>query len=320
MASTLNIAADIAVNKCLGIKPSDKVLVIADTALEKIGRLFFDAALKCAPDTQLLIITPRKTHAEEPPEQIAKLMLGYDVLIIPTYRSMTHTDARRAACNAGARCATLPNVQIGSIRRAINANYDRIAKLSNRYAKILTDGKTARVTTPAGTDISFSIDGRDGFADTGLALIPGMFTNLPAGEAYIAPIEGTANGRIVIDGAICDTGKLAQNDFIYIDVKDGYATDITGGKSAEELRALIEPFGIEAKNVAELGIGTNYKARICGCILEDEKVLGTVHIALGDNKSMGGNVRVASHLDGILMSPTLYIDDKIVMRDGKGVK
>jgi leucyl aminopeptidase (aminopeptidase T) len=109
-------------------------------------------------------------------------------------------------------------------------------------------------------------------------------------------------------------GKVKEP--IRILVKDGLATQITGGKSAAELEEILEPFGEPGRNVAELGIGTNHKAQIVGSVLEDEKVMGTVHMALGDNKSMGGDVSVQSHLDGILLKPTLWIDERKIMEDG----
>ena len=177
---------------------------------------------------------------------------------------------------------------------------------------MVNQGKTAKVTTPAGTNITMRIEGRKCEADTGLVHKPGDFSNLPAGEAYIAPVEGSANGVIMVDGAMM--GKVKKP--IKIMIKDGLAEEISGDFAAKELEKMLEPFGEPGRNVAELGIGTNHKAQIVGSVLEDEKVMGTVHMALGDNKSMGGNVSVPSHLDGILLKPTLWIDDKIVMEDG----
>jgi leucyl aminopeptidase (aminopeptidase T) len=101
-----------------------------------------------------------------------------------------------------------------------------------------------------------------------------------------------------------------------IEVKDGYATEITGGPEAGKLIELLEPHGKDARTVAEFGIGTNDKAILTGVILEDEKVMGTIHIAFGDNKSMGGSVRVASHLDGLIRHPTVWFDETKVMEQG----
>jgi len=317
MTDRMRAAADVAVKTCLAVKPSDRVLVITDTKLERIGRYFFEAAQPLCDEAAFVVIPPCKSHGEEPPEPIGKLMRDYDVLIIPTYRSMSHTEARREACKNGSRCATLPNITQETMKRAINADYDRISELTFKLAEILTKSRHARVITSRGTDVSFSLDTRSGYADTGFVTKPGGFSNLPAGEAYIAPVEGTSNGVVVVDGAIGDTGVLSSEDTITIDIRDGYAVRISGEKSAKRLTELMEPHGKEAMNVAELGIGTNYKAKLIGNILEDEKVRGTVHIAFGDNRSMGGNVRVASHLDGIILKPTLFLDDKIIMKDGK---
>ena len=159
------------------------------------------------------------------------------------------------------------------------------------------------------------IEGRQPHASSGLFRERGQWGNLPTGEAYLAPIEGASNGVVVVDGSMAGIGMVRQP--IRIAVEDGYATTITGGEEGERLIALLEPHGEDARTVAEFGIGTNDKAILTGIILEDEKVMGTIHIAFGDNKSMGGSVRVASHLDGLIKQPTVWFDDDVVMRDGE---
>jgi leucyl aminopeptidase (aminopeptidase T) len=305
-------AAQTAISNCLAVKKGESVLVITDHPLRKIGYAFWEAAREVASEAMLLEILPRSSNGEEPPDAVAKFMKDFDVLIIPTSKSMSHTKARRDACESGARCVTLPGIIEDTMIRTLNADYNEIGQRSVKMADMVNQGKTAKVTTPAGTDITMKIEGRECHADTGIVHKPGDFSNLPAGEAYIAPVEGSANGVIVVDGAM--VGKVKKP--IKIVVKDGLATEIIGDQAAKELEKMIEPFGEAGRNVAELGIGTNHKAMIVGSVLEDEKVMGTVHMALGDNKSMGGNVSVQSHLDGILLKPTLWIDDKIIMQDG----
>jgi leucyl aminopeptidase (aminopeptidase T) len=305
-------AAQVALGNCLAVKKGESVLVITDAPERKVGYAFWEAAREAGAEAMVLEILPRSSNGEEPPPAVAKLMRDFDVLIIPTSKSMSHTKARREACESGARCVTLPGIIEDTMERTLNADYNEIARRSLKLAEMVTGGKTAKVTTPAGTDITMVIEGRECHADTGLVHSPGDFSNLPAGEAYLAPVEGTANGVIVVDGAM--VGKVKEP--IKITVKDGFATQITGGKSAKELEELLEPFGQPGRNVAELGIGTNHKAKIVGSVLEDEKVMGTVHMALGDNQSMGGVVSVQSHLDGILLKPTLWIDDRKIMEDG----
>ncbi len=102
-----------------------------------------------------------------------------------------------------------------------------------------------------------------------------------------------------------------------IEVRDGFAEEITGGEEATKFKGLLELHGRLSRNVAEFGIGTNDRAKITGLILEDEKVLGTIHIAFGDNVTMGGTVNVQSHLDGLVLSPTVWFDDRKIMEHGR---
>ena len=307
-------SAKIAVHNCMGVKKGENVLIITDEPLRKIGQVLWKAAREIAGEAMLLEIIPRTSNGEEPPPMVAEFMKRFDVILIPTSKSMTHTQARRDACKSGARVATLPGISEDSMKRTLSADYNKIAERSLKLTRILSGKKEAKVKTPSGTDITMKIEGRTWEPDTGLYHKPGEFGNLPAGEVYIAPLEGTANGVIIVDGAMAGVGVIKKS--IKLLVKDGFVTEISGDKSAKDLEKAIEPFGKPARNIAELGIGTNDKARIIGNVLEDEKVMGTVHMAIGDNKSMGGQVSVQSHLDGILLKPTLEIDGQMIMKEG----
>jgi len=311
----LKKSAEIAVNNCMSVRKGETVLVITDQPLRKIGQLLWEAAKEATTEAMLLEIIPRTSNGEEPPHQVAEFMKGFDVVLIPTSKSMTHTKARREACEKKARIATLPGIREDTMQRTLSADYHNIAKRCSKIAQALEGGKTVKVTTPFGTDITMSLKTREWRLDTGLYHNPGDYGNLPAGEVFIAPLEETANGVIVVDGAMAGLGMLKKP--LKLVVQNGYVTEISGDKKAEDLEKMIAPFGKDAKNVAELGIGTNDKAEICGSVLEDEKVLGTIHLAIGDNKSMGGNVSVESHLDGILSKPTLERDGRIIMKDGE---
>src|SRR3990170_335401 len=310
----LKKAARNAVKHCLAIKPKEKVLIITDEPLRKIGYYFWEASKEAGAEVVLTEIISRTRNGEEPPPMVAELMKLFDVLIIPTSKSLSHTKARREACQQGARCATLPGILVDTMKRTLNADYSKIAERSQKVAEAVNGGKIAHLKTPAGTDITMSIEGRNCHPDTGIVHNPGDFSNLPAGEAYLAPVEGTAQGVMIIDGAMAGIGKVKKP--IKMRVKDGFVVEISGGPEATKLQKLLEPVGQLAYNVAELGVGTNDKAKIVGSVLEDEKVLGTVHMAIGDNMSMGGKVSVPSHLDGIMMKPTLEVDGRVIMKDG----
>ncbi|HVP57812.1 MAG TPA: aminopeptidase [bacterium] len=313
----LKEAARVALTDCMAIKKGENVVVICDEPLRRVGQAFWETAKELGADAIFCEIVPRQTNGEEPPKAVAALLYNCDVFVIPTSCSLSHTDARRKACANGARGATLPGITEDSMKRTLRADYKKIEERTVRVAKWVNGKKTARVTTKLGTDITMSIEGRTCHDDTGIVISPGSFSNLPAGEAYLAPVEGTARGKMVIDGSCAGVGIVDEKEPIVIEVADGMATKITGGRAAKELLSLVSKFGKEARNIAELGIGTNDEARLTGSILEDEKVLGTVHIALGDNISMGGKVSVPSHLDLIIKEPTLVIDGKELIKDGR---
>jgi leucyl aminopeptidase (aminopeptidase T) len=308
-------ASIVAVRDCMGTQPAERVLIVTDEPLRTIGYALRQAAVALGHDVVLVEITPRRTNGEEPPPEVAALMAQFDVVLCPTSKSLTHTDARRAASAAGARVATLPGVTEDVMVRCMNADYHRIAARTHALCDLLATTSRVRVTAPGGTDIVLPIAGRTPHASSGLFREKGQSGNLPTGEAYLAPLEGQSQGVVVVDGSMAGIGRLATP--IRITVEDGLATTIEGGDEATRLIALLEPHGRDGRTVAEFGIGTNDKATIIGVILEDEKVMGTIHIAFGDNKSMGGTVRVASHLDGLVLSPTVWFDDRLVMDAGR---
>jgi leucyl aminopeptidase (aminopeptidase T) len=312
----LSKSARTAVLNCALVRRGEKVLVIVDAPKREIGQALFEAAIEAKAEAVLVEITSRRFHGEEPSPEIAWLMKQFDVIFAPTSKSLSHTKARRNASQWGARIATLPDIWRETFSRALDADYKRIARRTRKLAEIISKGKTVRVTTPSGTDLTMPVRGRKCKADTGLLNKPGEFCNLPAGEAYIAPLEGRTEGIAVIDGAMSGVGILKSP--IKILFEKGYAVEISGGNEAKRLRLLLQSVkDRNAYNFAELGIGTNDKAKLCGSVLEDEKVMGTIHVALGDNKSMGGKIEVPSHLDGMMMKPSLYVDDRIIMRHGR---
>jgi len=315
----IRTAALIAARDCMAIKQDEKVLILTDGPLRKIGYALWEASKQLAADAIITEIIPRRSNGEEPPPAVAELMKLVDVVLIPTSMSLSHTDARREASDKGARIATLPGITEDTMIRTLNADYYKIAESSRKIAGILHDGSMVRITADRGTDIALSIDGRAGFADTGLNHNPGDFSNLPAGEGYISPVEGKSVGVIVFDGSMAGVGKL-RDEIIKVEVIDGFASRIEGADGAKQLLSIMKPMGKLAFNLAELGIGTNDKAQITGSVLEDEKVMGTVHIAFGDNKSMGGFVKVASHLDGVIMNPSVYVDDELILEKGRFVR
>ncbi|NLT52478.1 MAG: aminopeptidase [Ignavibacteria bacterium] len=311
----LDKASIIAIKDCMGAKKGEKILVITDEQKNEIGYSLYKNALKLGFETLYIEMKSGKTNGEEPPIYIAEMMKYFDIVLCPTSKSLTHTKARREASAAGARIATFPGITKEVMIRGLNADYSKISELTLKLKSIMENVKKVRVVTEKGTDIEMKIEGRGIYASKGLFLVKGESGNLPTGETFCAPVEGSANGIFVVDGSMAGIGKI-NDEPIKIIVKNGYAVKISGGKAAGKLKKILSQFGADGKNIAEFGIGTNYAAKLSGVLLEDEKVLGTIHIALGNNKSMGGNIDVPIHLDGVVKYPDVFFDEEIIMEKG----
>jgi leucyl aminopeptidase (aminopeptidase T) len=313
--SKLDQASAIAIKTCMKVKKNEKILVITDELTNEIGFSLYNNATELGYQALFVQMKSGKINGEEPPREVAELMMKYDVIFCPTAKSLTHTDARRAASENGARIATFPGITKEIMIRGMNADYNKISKLSVKLKGIFEKGKVIRVISKLGTDITLPIEGRPAFASKGLFHAKGESGNLPTGETFLAPVEGASQGVFVVDGSFAGLG-LIKNSKITVEVKNGMAVKITGGKEAGVLNKMLDKAGKQARNIAEFGIGTNDSAKLSGILLEDEKVMGTIHIALGNNKSMGGTVGVPIHLDGVVKKPTVFLDGKLLMKDG----
>lgn len=303
----------IAVETCMKIKPEETVLIVTDTGKTEIAEAFAYAAKAVGGKTIIFIMEPLRTHGEEPSKPVAEAMKAADVVLMPTTTSLSHTDARREATRHGARIASMPGITEDMMSMGgLTADYRRVAGLTNKVAAVLENGKSVEISTPSGTNLSMSIEGRPPLRDTGLYHNPGDWGNLPAGEVCLAPVEETTQGTLVIDSM----GKTVKKP-LHVVVKEGWGKEFEGPDAAK-LETILKSADENAYNIGELGVGTNPKARLTGEVLEDEKVLGTIHIALGDNTSyVGGHTKSKIHLDGILLQPTVKVDGCILMKDGK---
>ncbi|MDO9068248.1 MAG: aminopeptidase [Deltaproteobacteria bacterium] len=313
--NNLERSINVALTDCLGVKPKETVLIVTDDQMKETAGLFYKQAQGYAREVALACMPPRQSNGQEPPAAIARMMLKSDVIFMITSKSLSHTQARRQASAKGARIASMPGATRDTIVRTLCADHRAIKKTGEKLAAIVSRASQVRIITKAGTDLSFSIKGRQAHPDHGIIHFQGGFTNLPAGEVYTAPVEGSANGLLVIDGSIADLWPIKKP--IKIAIADGFAAGVEKGRQTEELWQIISAHGQNGLNVAEFGIGINPRAQITGNVLEDEKVLGTIHIAFGDNSGFGGKVKVPSHQDGIVKDPDVWLDGKQLMKSGR---
>ena len=301
----------------LALQPGETLLVVTDDPTREVGELFYEAARAMDHRALIMQMPEGSVAGEEPPAPVAAAMKAADVALCPTAKSITHTNARIKAAAAGTRVVTMPGITMDMLRDgAACADYDQVERRTRQLTERLTHAKHARIEKD-GHVLELALTGRDGVASPGVYREPGASGNFPSGEAYIAPLEDGANGTAVIDGSMVGIGTLTEP--MTVTIENGRLTRIARaeaqGPSAERLSVLFEQ--PENGTIAELGIGTNEAAKLCGIILEDEKLYGTVHIAFGTNTSFGGITKADCHLDGIILNPTLYLDDECVIRKGE---
>jgi leucyl aminopeptidase (aminopeptidase T) len=310
----LDSAVRTVVRQCMGVDAGEEVLVICNPVTEEIGALMRIEAQGDGADATLAVISERESHAAEPPRPVAAAMAAADVVLAPTIQSLSHTAARKAASEAGVRIATLPGVTEEMLARLMNGDLDEMRRRGWAIVNTMNRGSQVRITDDNGSDLRFSIEGREGIVDAGELSGKGAFGNLPCGEGFIAPVEGTAEGTLVVDGSIAAIGLVESP--VQLTIEGGHLVGATGNEGAQ-LMELLTPHGPGGTNVAELGIGTNEEAILTGNILEDEKIFGTAHVAFGASAGIGGTVQVPVHLDVVIKEPTVEIDGEAILGGGE---
>ncbi|QLK24769.1 aminopeptidase [Natrinema zhouii] len=309
--TALRAAAETAVRQCLGLKAGESCAVVTDDDRVPIGEAIYAVASEITDDAVIVRYPPGETHGGEPPAPVAAAMAGSDVVLAPTTKSLSHTRARTDANEAGARVATLPGITEDVFTTGLAADYESIAAHCEAVREQVAGAEEVRVTTDAGTDITFGVGDREWLADTGIVHDPGEMSNLPAGEVFISP--ETADGIFVVDGTMMPHGLLEDSQTLTFAVEDGFVTEISDDEIREEVENAAETVGDAAYNLAELGIGTNVAVSdLVGSVLLDEKAGGTVHIAIGDDAGIGGDTEAPIHLDGIIREPSVFADGEPV--------
>lgn len=298
------------------LKPGERVCVVSDTEKLTLAEVFLEVAGSFDTDPVLVLMAPRAQHGQEVPEVVAAAMAGADVVFQVVTHAMTHTDATQRAMAAGARILVLRGVtEDMMLHGAINADYQQIAVRCAKLSQKMNDAARVHVRTALGTDLVMSLAGRQSLVLDGIIKGPGQFVAMPDGETAIVPVEGSAQGTVVVEHTMDGVGLLDEP--IRMRVAQGKVVSIEGGKGAQKLQQIVASADANATNVAEFAIGTNPKARLIGNMGEDKKREGTVHIAIGDSHVIGGTVKSDIHLDGLLLNPTVKLDGEIVVDNGR---
>lgn len=299
--------------KCLHFQKNECCLIISDKGRRQFAQALFSAIDKFGGYPIFAEVISPKRYGFEPPKALIEAMRHSDAVIIVTEFPLNHQQARTAGNNS--RLLTIATTDPETIERLINSNFNKIQERTQKLADIFTIGKRLTLTAASGTNLTASIAVVKGKVNTGIASQKGQFSSLPGGEAYLAPVSGSAQGKIVIDTSLDFVGKLKSP--ITLTVKDGAIAKISGNDEAAILRKLIKPFGQNARKLVGIGVGTNEKAKPGLSVGEDKKAIGTVHVTIGNNTFYDKSRRMPARIDGVLQNATLSIDGMTILENGE---
>jgi len=311
------------VQTCLQIRKEEDVLIITDPETSMVGKALYEEAARVT-DRVLLVMMPKSQRpGKEPPAPVSEIMRQNRVIMIATQSSLTHTRARANASKAGARIVSMPGISTELFESGgMTADYNALQREMNGLGGHFRRRRKVRVTSPAGTDVSFDIGARWILEDNGICNRPGQVSNLPAGRVFVLPLEGSMSGQIVIDGS---WGGSVLGEKLSFKVDSGMVTGIEG-VSADDVTSVFEMAKAGhrgskrdlVRTVAEFGFGLNPRAtRIVGSKLEDQVVRGTAYFGFGDNTAIGGSVAVGFHIRGVMKDPSVTLDDFSLIKEGK---
>ncbi len=312
--------AGLIVKRCGCLVPGESVVVVCDPSTRAEGELVLSQARQITKKATLLETPLLKMHGQEPTAEIAEAMLRSDLCIGITAKSMAHSRARQRACANGARYLSLPEYSLGLFADpSLRADYEVRGLLARRVADLFTAGSIVEVSSAVGTQIIMKIGGRVGNCCPGYVKGPGELGSPPDIEANVSPIETSAEGTVVVDGAIPYPTLGLLKEPVVLEVRGGSIVDMKGApKVIRELDRLFKSAGSpKAYVLAECGVGLNDLATLTGVMLTDEGAAGTMHFGFGSNSTVGGVNEVPFHLDFVFRDPTLTVDSKIVLEAGE---
>jgi leucyl aminopeptidase (aminopeptidase T) len=306
------------VDHCARVMAGEKAAVIAERDTLDVAKYVADVLQDGTKEVWLWVVPPLPIHGASPPAKAVEMFAWADVLFGLTRSSMAHTAERKKATDRGARYLSLPDYSLQQLAAdSLTFDFGSAIPIAKQIKQSLDRGGSVRVTSDAGTDLTFDIAGRTANATPGVSWEPGTMASPPDSETHIAPIEGTAEGTIVVDGSIpCrEIGLLAEP--VRLTIRRGAIVEAVGPMAAA-LNNVIDRVGRpEARLLAEFGIGLNPKAKLTGRMLDDEGCAGTVHFGFGSNATIGGTTIVPFHLDFVIRSPSVFVDGERVMVRGE---
>ncbi len=315
----MKAGAEILVRTCAGVQPGEEVVMVSDPERRPIAEALMESVAEAGGLPVLALMPPREIDNQEPTAPVAAAMARADVVIMPVTLALSHTRAVREAIGQGTRVLSMTAFTERQMREGgLFTDFQARRPLCDALAHRMTRADRIRVTNPAGTDLSFSVEGRRGNSHCCLLAGPG-FTAVPNIEANLSPVEGTSEGILVADGSIPYYGVGVLEEPVRFEISGGFVRSIRGGSQAlylDELLAAQEDRYVY--NVAQFAVGLNPACtEFTGEMLNDEGVNGTIHIGIGTSSNLGGEIQAKTHFDAIIRDPSVWLDEDQIIREGE---
>jgi leucyl aminopeptidase (aminopeptidase T) len=307
-------------DRCLAVRPGEQVVLLTDEGTDPAvvaGLVEGIAERDGTPVVSTMPIPP--LPGSEPPTTVAAAMRAAGAVIELTSLFIGSSSARRAATDAGVRYLAMPGVRLDTFRDGgpLTVDFDAIRDDAERIGAAWGNARGFRLTTPAGTDLRGSVEGRPGRVLHGLARADGEYMAPPDIEAGTAPVESSADGMVVVDADLLFMGQGPLPSPVILTFGAGELIAVEGEEAGRLHEMLARCDDERMSNLAEVSLAFNPSGRVCGVAMETESARGTAHVALGNSIAYGGTVDAVAHLDCVMRDATLELDGRPVMVAGE---
>jgi leucyl aminopeptidase (aminopeptidase T) len=320
-------AARNALEHVLKAKKGESIAILCDDVKNEIGEAFAKGALKLGLQTHLAMLkTQPNVSRTEMPVQVKEITKNHEPNIYinlfrgsrketPFRIKITHMETQTRK----ARIGHCPGVTLDMLTEGALAletkDHTHMQQFAKRLIGKLDQSVKVEIASPSGTKLSMNVEGRPFFTDTIIDSGTMMCINLPTGEVTVAPVEDSVAGVLVCDMAIGGIGPIKSP--VKLTVHGGKVHE-TESEDTTVLKGLKESLQTDERSdiAGEFAFGINPKARFVEEFLEAEKVMGTIHVAFGNNSDMPrGKNKSGNHTDLLVSKPTV----RIFKRDGSSM-
>ncbi len=296
--------------------PGESILIISDYEKKGVAEAYSKAALKLGLWTRLIQLEKPEGFRREVPGSLVEAVISgkpdmyLNLLRGPAEEVEFRIKLIKLETRRRVRLAHCPGVTMDMLTKGALAlsqrEYEEMKSLAQEFIAILQDVTQVRVTSPEGTDASFSVRDREFFTDVMLDWRTLKWINLPVGEVMVAPVENSMNGAI---HAIAAGGVGLVEGGIRLTVRNGRVREVKyEDKEKGRVVEKVLETDRQASIAGEFALGLNRRARIVEEFLESEKAYGTIHIAFGNNMDFpGGRNSSKSHIDFLVDKPTVTV-------------